>query len=113
MEPLNLSNDLGVAIVGSRNRHYRTRQARAETIGTLSNELGIAIATPFRKPLSEPHETDCVAVTANSEAQNHRLGGRREGFWSLGAQKECNTRTSQGVTHPSTTLAQARLTSEF
>ncbi len=28
-------------------------------------------------------------------------------------QKECNTRTSQGVTHPSTTLAQARLTSEF
>ncbi|CAL9760389.1 unnamed protein product, partial [Musa acuminata subsp. burmannicoides] len=25
---------------------------------------------------------------------------------------ECNTRTSQGVTHPSTTLAQARLTSE-
>ena len=29
-------------------------------------------------------------------------------------QKEgCNTRTSQEVTHPSTTLAQARLTSEF
>ena len=29
-------------------------------------------------------------------------------------QKEgCNTRTSQGVTHPSTTLAQARLTAEF
>ena len=27
--------------------------------------------------------------------------------------KECNTRTSQEVTHPSTTLAQARLTSEF
>ena len=27
--------------------------------------------------------------------------------------KGCNTRTSQGVTHPSTTLAQARLTSEF
>src|SRR5579883_433346 len=26
---------------------------------------------------------------------------------------ECNTRTSQEVTHPSTTLAQARLTSEF
>ena len=25
----------------------------------------------------------------------------------------CNTRTSQEVTHPSTTLAQARLTSEF
>ena len=83
----------------SRNRHrrispmptrptaYRTRQARAETIGTISNELGIAIAAPFRKALSEPHETDCVAVTANSEAQNHRLGGRRERFWPLGAQK--------------------------
>ncbi|CAL5426207.1 unnamed protein product [Camellia sinensis] len=28
-------------------------------------------------------------------------------------QKGCNTRTSQGVTHPSTTLAQARLTAEF
>ena len=29
-------------------------------------------------------------------------------------QKEgCNTKTSQEVTHPSTTLAQARLTSEF
>ena len=29
-------------------------------------------------------------------------------------QKEgCNTRTSQEVTHPSTTLAQARLTAEF
>ena len=66
---------------------YRTRQARAETIGTFSNELGIAIAAPFRKALSEPHETDCVAVTANSEAQNHRLGGRRERFWPLGAQK--------------------------
>ncbi|CAL9134427.1 unnamed protein product, partial [Musa textilis] len=26
---------------------------------------------------------------------------------------KCNTKTSQGVTHPSTTLAQARLTSEF
>ena len=26
---------------------------------------------------------------------------------------ECNTRTSQEVTHPSTTLVQARLTSEF
>ena len=30
-----------------------------------------------------------------------------------GGQKGCNTRTSQEVTHPSTTLAQARLTSEF
>ena len=77
---------------------YRTRQARAETIGTFSNELGIAIAAPFRKALSEPHGTDYIAVTANSEAQNHRLGGRRERFWPLGAQK----RVQQGVTHPRT-----------
>ena len=28
-------------------------------------------------------------------------------------EKECNTRTSQEVTHPSTTLAQARLTSSY
>ncbi|CAL9213137.1 unnamed protein product [Arabidopsis halleri] len=27
--------------------------------------------------------------------------------------KGCNTRTSREVTHPSTTLAQARLTAEF
>ena len=92
---------------------YRTRQARAETIGTFSNELGIAIAAPFRKALSEPHETDCVAVTANPVPENNRLGGLREMFRILGRKKECNTRTSRGVTHPSTTLAQARLTSEF
>ncbi|KAL6272317.1 hypothetical protein ACE6H2_023018 [Prunus campanulata] len=30
-----------------------------------------------------------------------------------GKKKGCNTRTSQEVTHPSTTLAQTRLTSEF
>ena len=31
----------------------------------------------------------------------------------LAKEEGCNTRTSQEVTHPSTTLAQARLTSEF
>lgn len=36
------------------------------------------------------------------------------GKYVLGRKKKgCNTRTSQGVTHPSTTLAQARLTAEF
>ncbi|MED6130131.1 hypothetical protein PIB30_115043, partial [Stylosanthes scabra] len=35
-------------------------------------------------------------------------GGRKNG-----QKKRCNTRTSQEVTHPSTTLAQARLTAEF
>ena len=92
---------------------YRSRQARAETIGTFSNDLGIAIATPIRKALSEPHDTDCVAVTANSVPENNHLGGLREMFRISGRKKECNTRTSRGVTHPSTTLAQARLTSEF
>ena len=33
--------------------------------------------------------------------------------FSASKKKGCNTRTSQGVTHPSTALAQARLTSEF
>ena len=92
---------------------YRSRQARAETIGTFSNDLGIAIATPIRKALSEPHDTDCVTVTANSVPENNRLGGLREMFRISGRKKKCNTRTSRGVTHPSTTLAQARLTSEF
>lgn len=36
-----------------------------------------------------------------------------EGKYIVGKKKGCNTRTSQGVTHPSTTLAQARLTAEF
>ncbi|CAJ1935559.1 unnamed protein product [Sphenostylis stenocarpa] len=31
----------------------------------------------------------------------------------IDTKKRCNTRTSQEVTHPSTTLAQARLTAEF
>ncbi|KAL2223918.1 UNVERIFIED_CONTAM: hypothetical protein Sindi_2921100 [Sesamum indicum] len=45
-----------------------------------------------------------------------RNGREKAGSWTGGGavrKKGCNTRTSQGVTHPSTTLAQARLTSEF
>ena len=34
-------------------------------------------------------------------------------FDEHGKKEGCNTRTSQEVTHPSTTLAQARLTAEF
>ncbi|KAL2224262.1 UNVERIFIED_CONTAM: hypothetical protein Sindi_2920300 [Sesamum indicum] len=44
-----------------------------------------------------------------------RNGREKAGSWTVGGavrKKGCNTRTSQGVTHPSTTLAQARLTSE-
>ena len=92
---------------------YRSRQARAETIGTFSNDLGIAIATPIRKALSEPLDTDSVAVTANFEPQNNHIGALWEMFRISGCKKKCNTRTSRGVTHPSTPLAQARLTSEF
>ncbi|CAN6470117.1 unnamed protein product [Victoria cruziana] len=40
------------------------------------------------------------------ERKRARAGAKRGGGG-------CNTRTSQEVTHPSTTLAQARLTSEF
>ena len=40
--------------------------------------------------------------------------GKKEGEKKKAGQKEgCNTRTSKEVTHPSTTLAQARLTAEF
>uniref|UniRef100_A0A7N0UHY8 Uncharacterized protein n=1 Tax=Kalanchoe fedtschenkoi TaxID=63787 RepID=A0A7N0UHY8_KALFE len=43
---------------------------------------------------------------------------RMEGTGSVGGRKNkrkkgCNTRTSQEVTHPSTTLAQGRFTAEF
>src|SRR3954468_19038535 len=37
----------------------------------------------------------------------------KRGFDKRGKQEGCNTRTSQEVTHPSTTLAQARVTAEF
>ena len=40
--------------------------------------------------------------------------GKKEGEKKKAGQKEgCNTRNSQEVTHPSTALAQARLTAEF
>uniref|UniRef100_A0A6N2LBW2 Uncharacterized protein n=1 Tax=Salix viminalis TaxID=40686 RepID=A0A6N2LBW2_SALVM len=42
------------------------------------------------------------------------LSGADKKEKGTGKQNEgCNTRTSQEVTHPSTTLAQARLTAEF
>ncbi|KAL2224255.1 UNVERIFIED_CONTAM: hypothetical protein Sindi_2919600 [Sesamum indicum] len=46
---------------------------------------------------------------AERSRKSRKLDGSEEHF----AKKGCNTRTSQGVTHPSTTLAQARLTSEY
>ncbi|KAL2224261.1 UNVERIFIED_CONTAM: hypothetical protein Sindi_2920200 [Sesamum indicum] len=47
-----------------------------------------------------------VCGTVEKKQEAGRVGGAFR-------KKGCNTRTSQGVTHPSTTLAQARLTSEF
>ncbi|KAL2224252.1 UNVERIFIED_CONTAM: hypothetical protein Sindi_2919300 [Sesamum indicum] len=41
-----------------------------------------------------------------------RKSGKLDGWEEQFRKKGCNTRTSQGVTHPSTTLAQARLTSD-
>ena len=79
----------------------------------LSRTIPESLLRPQSGKLSEPLDTDCVAVTANFQPQNNRLGALREMFRISGRKKECNTRTSQGVTHPSTTLAQARLTSEF
>ena len=42
-------------------------------------------------------------------------GRPKNNFWKnkTKQKRKCNTRTSQEVTHPSTTLAQARLTAEF
>ncbi|KAF9663327.1 hypothetical protein SADUNF_Sadunf17G0032600 [Salix dunnii] len=42
-----------------------------------------------------------------------RIDGMGRAKRERGQKEGCNTRTSQEVTHPSTTLAQARLTSEF
>ena len=45
-----------------------------------------------------------VRTAWNSELKNQKINEKM---------RECNTRTSQEVTVPSTTLAQARLTAEF
>ncbi|KAL2223923.1 UNVERIFIED_CONTAM: hypothetical protein Sindi_2921600 [Sesamum indicum] len=51
-----------------------------------------------------------TGVGVRGTVEKKREAGRVEEQF---AKRGCNTRTSQGVTHPSTTLAQARLTSEF
>ena len=62
-------------------------------------EDGLLVRTPVNLcPLLFPRESALSRVVGKSVARK-----------TLG----CNTRTSQEVTHPSTTLAQARLTSEF
>ncbi|XXG47393.1 hypothetical protein AAC387_Pa02g2057 [Persea americana] len=59
-----------------------------------------------------------VAPVTKKKKKNNERGRRssaKEGRPKLTrkAKRGCNTRTSQEVTHPSTTLAQARLTAEF
>ena len=64
---------------------------------------------------SKPRPKDTLFTTEpgkkNSEMNIKRMLART--VLKFDAKKGCNTRTSQEVTHPSTTLAQARLTSEF
>src|SRR5512137_620367 len=62
------------------------------------------------------HEGRSGASQKGGERDNQLHEGR-SGASQKGGERDkkegCNTRTSQEVTHPSTTLAQARLTSEF
>ena len=64
-----------------------------------------------REDLPGPHPSQYdprfFTTMARKVETESRLGPDGAKKWG------CNTRTSQGVTHPSTTLAQARLTSEF
>lgn len=57
------------------------------------------------------HAIEDIPTFNASNKSTHMLGEGQESTKS--EKKGCNTRTSQGVTHPSTTLAQARLTAEF
>src|SRR5512139_2442607 len=62
-------------------------------------------------------ETKCYIRFSPALAQGATQHEGRSGASQKGGERDkkegCNTRTSQEVTHPSTTLAQARLTSEF
>ena len=57
-------------------------------------------------------EAAARAQSVGDEEQKKRMDGEVR-FDEHGKKEGCNTRTSQEVTHPSTTLAQARLTAEF
>ena len=58
--------------------------------------------TNVQNRIKNEKSTKLRSLNAKMELRRWKI--KREG---------CNTRTSQEVTHPSTTLAQARLTSEF
>ena len=67
----------------------------------------------YRESVSTDHscsyeEEEEEKVEEEEEAEKGEKKKKKEKEW-VG----CNTRTSREVTHPSTTLAQARLTAEF
>ncbi|KAF9663328.1 hypothetical protein SADUNF_Sadunf17G0033100 [Salix dunnii] len=55
----------------------------------------------------------CFSTVISNRRHGVKRGVVRRAKRERGQKEGCNTRTSQEVTHPSTTLAQARLTSEF
>src|SRR6185436_10722792 len=63
--------------------------------------------------LASCRATPLVSNTRMARCAENIHDGLRIETAEIEKKKECNTRTSQEVTHPSTTLAQARLTSEF
>ena len=73
---------------------------RETTRGARTTASGKYFTTPY------PYRSECY---------NRRMRGKYSRIVTTKNRKkrECNTRTSQEVTHPSTTLAKARLTSEF
>ncbi|RDY05539.1 hypothetical protein CR513_10615, partial [Mucuna pruriens] len=65
-----------------------------------------------KKYYSRPSTLNC-RVLMGTGALVPSLGSKKQRHKKEIRKKMCNTRTSQEVTHASTTLAQARLTAEF
>ena len=85
--------------------------------------LGLSLKTWWGAGPGDVKWVVCVRINFGNSSLSH-LGGTigfncKKRWWKWRKKKEknvkkrCNTRTSQEVTHPSTTLAQARLTAEF
>ena len=82
--------------------------------------LPLILAPRHPETTRGPHATaSCKYFTTphpyRSESSNRRMRWKYSRIVTTKNRKkrECNTMTSKEVTHPSTTLAQARLTSEF
>ena len=94
-------------------RPFRSRMTMFSFAATLRRDAG-----PRQVGLASYSETPAgtrsmPTVEVRLRGRDERGRGRGTKSKQKGRKKGCNTRTSQGVTHPSTTLAQARLTSEF